>query len=505
MNNPTKKEYHRLRELSCEELWSGEVPAFDRGEARERMRRVAVIRAVGVVFSASGSPDQRDQARAWLRGLLQDPEEKIRRYALTALPKLGSSEREEEAVLALLKTPATERESHSVRRTLEKIGGTATQAVRELMPVASQQKVAANIARKERPGAVRLDRSLTEVSGLLLHLHCRMGLEKILQDEVEHFFGSGIPFCLRDARPGLIVLEPATSFRLGDLYRLRCFHSVGLVARGNDSAGSGSEAEEVGRTMRALQGALQAFTEGPIRYRLEFSSRRNSRTSVQKMVDRVQALCPSLLNDARQAQWQVNIPTGRNQEIEILPRLRPDPRFAYRKRDLPAASHPPLAAAMARWAGPGRNEVVWDPFCGSGLELIERLLLGGVKKILGSDQSEEALAATRENLAAAISQPPEQEFFLGDFRDFARTLPEGSVSLIVTNPPMGRRVPIRDLPGLLAALFQAAEKVLSAQGRLIFASPLPQPFESPVLRMTDRQKIDLGGFHVHLEKYVKSG
>jgi hypothetical protein len=48
--NPAKEHYQRLRVLSCERLWTEEVPAFDRANARERLETVAVVRAVGVVF-----------------------------------------------------------------------------------------------------------------------------------------------------------------------------------------------------------------------------------------------------------------------------------------------------------------------------------------------------------------------------------------------------------------------------------------------------------------------
>lgn len=58
-----KELYRRLRVLSCDRLWNEEVATFDRAGAGERMKRVAVIRAVGVVFSESGTLQQREEAR----------------------------------------------------------------------------------------------------------------------------------------------------------------------------------------------------------------------------------------------------------------------------------------------------------------------------------------------------------------------------------------------------------------------------------------------------------
>ena len=84
-----------------------------------------------------------------------------------------------------------------------------------------------------------------------------------------------------------------------------------------------------------------------------------------------------------------------------MPKLAPDPRFSYRQKDVPAASHPPLAASLARLGGCKNEDIVWDPFCGSGLELIERGLLGGSPVIFGSDLSAEAIEITKKNFAAA--------------------------------------------------------------------------------------------------------
>ena len=47
---------------------------------------------------------------------------------------------------------------------------------------------------------------------------------------------------------------------------------------------------------------------------------------------------------------------------------------------------------MARLAGKLNREVVWDPFCGSGLELIETALRGGVQSTYGTDISANAIA-----------------------------------------------------------------------------------------------------------------
>src|SRR5262249_7748340 len=161
----------------------------------------------------------------------------------------------------------------------------------------------------------------------------------------------------------------------------------------------------------------------------------------------------------RNADWTAQL-TESGDELLLIPRLQPDPRFDYRVRDVPAASHPTVAAALARLSAPRSDDVIWDPFVGSALELIECAKLSPAARVLGSDPDPRALSAARENLErAGISKA---ELSLGDASTFT---PEG-VTLIVSNPPMGRRV-ARDgtLPRLLEAFVAHAADVLGRHGR----------------------------------------
>jgi tRNA G10 N-methylase Trm11 len=164
-----------------------------------------------------------------------------------------------------------------------------------------------------------------------------------------------------------------------------------------------------------------------------------------------------------------------------------------------------MAACMARLAGRAQHEIIWDPFCGSGLELIESALLGGVERILGTDLSAAAIAITRGNFAALKTSRAPTELVCCDFRDFATSAGMGpnSVSLLITNPPLGRRVPIADLPGLMRDLFAVAATVLRPGGRLVLANPLSMEKPHPSLELQYRQAVDFGGFDCRLEKYRK--
>ncbi len=115
--------YRQLRELPAAQLWNEEVPKFNLLGAKERNQQVALVRAVGVVFSTSRNPEMKAAVKAWMIGLLQDPSEKIRRYATAAIPKLGGDEASEQKLLDILQTTEVEREKKKVASALEKIGG----------------------------------------------------------------------------------------------------------------------------------------------------------------------------------------------------------------------------------------------------------------------------------------------------------------------------------------------------------------------------------------------
>ena len=500
--------YKQLRALPWARLWTEEVARFDRATPRERFETVPVIRAVGVVFAESGPAAQADAVRQWLRGLLRDPEEKVRRYAMAALPKIGAGAGEEAELLALLRQTTSAREEKFLGQTLDKIGGAATLETIETaggFSPRTEQRVKASVARSASPSAVRLDAELTDFDRLRLHLRGRQGLEGLLREEVEEHG----KFRVVEVQRGLVAIAPLAPFTLADVFALRCFDTVGFVLGLVPPASAAESVEALASAIASplAQRLLAALTEGSVRYRLDFIGKGHQRGAVRLVADRAYALCPRILNDAREAPWAVDIhATGRGDSVELRPRLTPDPRHTYRLDDVPAASHPPLAACMARLVGRVENESIWDPFCGSGLELIERTLRGGVRRVYGTDRSAAAIGITERNFAAAQLGPVEARFLCGDFRDFPALagLAPGSLTLIITNPPLGRRVRIPNLRGLFDDLFAIAARMLQPGGRLVFTNPFRMESPEPTLRLQSRQVVDLGGFDCRVEVYRKA-
>lgn len=497
VKNPATEMYRELRELGWERLWGEEVERFDAGGAEYRARRVALVRAVGVVFLESGCASQRQAVVDWLQGLLEDPNERIRRYAMAALPKVGEREVVERALARMARGVSGERERRHASKALAKVAGGGALELADAMPVGVAQKIKAGAAR-EAGGRVLMDVEMP--AGVRIHLRGRRGLEGFVRSEVEESRRLRGRMRVVGGGSGVVALEAAGGFTLGDVFSLRCFGTLNLVL---GEAERDWEAVAAVIASRRVWRMVRALTEETPRYRLEFVGEGHRRGAVAAIAERVHAFCPELLNDARSAMWAVDLhPAGGRLSVELRPRLVPDPRFSYRLVDVPAASHPPLAAAMALLAG--RGESVWDPFCGSGVELVERARLGGVRRVYGSDLSREALHAAESNLEAAGVGGVLR---CCDFRGFPRIagIRDGGLDQIITNPPLGRRVPISDFNEMIGDLFALAAEVLRPGGVLVLANPVGSAWrEDPRLRRDVSQRVDFGGFDCRIERYRKS-
>jgi 23S rRNA G2445 N2-methylase RlmL len=512
--NSAKEVYKQLRTESWETLWEREVPLFDTGSAAERLARVGLVRAIGVVALEKATQIQRQQTRQWLTGLLQDPEEKIRRYAMNALPKLGGNVESEQAVLDLLDQAKGEREIKTLGDTLSKIGGEASleklQALHDEHDVLhlAEQKVKAQLARQAEPAQIRLNAKIKETRNLRIHLRTRRGLEPFVRSELlDHPRLKGRFKILRTS-PGCVALSALRPFTLADLYELRTIGSVNFVL-GVVAKDEHRHTSALAKIIASKQTQLlcRKLTEGQPRYRLQFMRVKVPSRKVQAVVNEAFALCPDLLNDSRQSPWAIEIyPEKVGQSVELRPRVLPDSRFTYRVDDVPASTHPPLAAAMAQLAGVQENDVIWDPFCGSGLELIERFRLGGVDSIIASDIDENAVEGARLNFTSAGIASGQVAVHRGDFRNYEKVtgIAAASIGLIVANPPLGRRVRIDDLTGLVTEFFQIAAKTLRPGGRLVFINPLKLESPAAELSLEARHLVDIGGFDCRVEKWVKT-
>jgi predicted RNA methylase len=419
-----------------------------------------------------------------LLALLDDRDPRVARAAAVGAGKLRHPDAEAR-LLAALERPETRR---AVVEALGKAAGAAAlDRLRALDPGEDAElrrlraqailRLDRTLAR-EAPSDIDLDASPPSAAPVLLR--CRAGLEELLVDEL------GPQLAPRRAGRGRV--EATLDAPLARLYRARLFIDAGFPLPPR-------RGEPVAAVVGALRAPdtlalLRALTRGPIRYRIAWTGGGHRRADVLAIATAV----PELRNDPTATTWDVEV--GPDARILLVPRRFEDPRWTYRRRDVPAASHPTIAAALARVGGARPDDIVWDPFCGSGTELCERALLGPYRALFGTDRDPAALAAAAENLAAAGHRATLEA------RRAEDGVPAGT-TLILTNPPMGHRVRSGDVPALLVRIVELAAAALPRGGRLCWLSPdgerTARAAADAGMRVALRRPVDLGGLAAELQ------
>jgi 23S rRNA G2445 N2-methylase RlmL len=255
-------------------------------------------------------------------------------------------------------------------------------------------------------------------------------------------------------------------------------------------------------TSDSARGLLAEWTVGAPRYRVAWAQGGHQRARTWSLIRAIARRVPELVNDPTASLWEIVVEGGpRSVEVALAPRALADPRFPWRKSAVPAASHPTIAAALAHVAGVRDDDVVWDPFVGSGAELIERALLGPRRALVGSDVDARALAAARENLAAA---GVEARLERKDALTFAPT----GVTLVLTNPPMGRRASrAAGLADMLDRFVEHSASVLLPRGRLVWVAPWPKRSRAAAARagltLDAARIVDMGGFDAEMQRWIR--
>jgi hypothetical protein len=436
-----------------------------------------------------------DAARALLVAQTASSAPRVRKAAAVALGKLGG----DDARRALLArwdagdAPADER--RALAEALGKVGG--DDALARLKALDADND--AELMRRRDRAVLMADRTaqrdlassigsdIAPPTPLPIQLGCRSGLGPVLLDELSAL---GIAAQAIGDRGAILPLSSS----LSTLFASRLWATIAIpfpLAAADDLATA------ITRTIVSppVLALLRALTRGPIRWRLGFTHG-HKRAIVWRVARDAATAAPDLINDPTSTTWDFLVDDAQR-TLSVVPRRLDDPRFAYRVADIPAASHPTVAAALALLAEPRPTDRVWDPFCGSGVELIERAHRGPARSLLGTDVDAAALDAARRNLDAAAVRA---ELAVAD----ARTHAPGPVDLIITNPPLGSRVAI-DAAALLVAALPGFARALAPRGRLVWITPSPRK-TTPVAEQLGLVRVrafavDLGGVRGHVERW----
>jgi len=457
--------------------------------------RARLIGALGLLARA-GDADARTEVIAATGA----PTARVRKAAAIALGKLGGDDARSALLARWDAGDAPPEERRALAEALGKVGGDEALARLKALATGDDAELvrrrdravlmAERTARRDESSVITGD--VAPPAPITLQLGCRPGLGALLCEELAALGAVAIPIGDRGAE--LRLTAPLTT-----LFAARLWATLAIPV---PLAAGGDLAAAITRTITApaTLGLLRAWTRGPIRWRLGFEHG-HKRAIVWRVARDVTAAVPALINDPTATTWDLLV-DDEARTLALVPRRLDDPRFAYRVADLPAASHPTVAAALVWLAEPRASDRVWDPFCGSGVELVEYARRGPAASLLGSDLDPAALEAARANLAAADVRA---ELALADARSHAPG-PPGAIDLIITNPPLGSRVQL-DAAALLVAALPGFARALAPSGRLVWITPAPRK-TTPVaeqlgLVRTRSLPVDLGGVRGQLERWQR--
>lgn len=470
-------------------------------DAKARARLVPLIGR----FAAERASDELTQ---FLLTSLADNDAAVRRAAANALSKQRTPDVAKALADALAKeTDASAR--RAIAAALGKTGGADVVASLDKLDVEGDELLArtaskaALIAQRTagRDVASSFDptKSLREPAKVILH--CRSGLAPVLLGEVDRKLLPRLSPETEQTDRVYITLVGAPE----QLFRVRTMLNFGFPLPSEPIGPSGDVAAALTRVLSS-PGALrifETFTNGPARFRIDWADGGKHRAVTWRAAEQIAANCQTIINDPTSTTWDVIVSTSNdstNLDVELRPRFD-DPRFAYRQGDVPAASHPTIAAALVRVAGVRPDDVVWDPFVGSGMELCERKMAGPYERLIGTDRDAKALEVARKNLDAAGAN--DAALFLEDALTFVPRGPRAP-TVVITNPPMGRRV-LRgeDLHSLLDRFLAHAAAVLAPGGRIAWITPVPAQSARVAkyvgLERIMTARIDMGGFDAEMQ------
>jgi 23S rRNA G2445 N2-methylase RlmL len=465
--------------------------------------RGRIVRAAGRLAAAGDAA-----ALELVLDALGDTDDKTRRNAAIALGHAPAAARAavERALLAAWEADVRPAMRRSIAASLGKVGGASSLPLLRGLPAAETDAEMARIAAQSilmiertasRGDRGRIDAGRAPERPVDVMALARRGLEDLLADELR---AVGAVREVRVAGPGRV--RAALVGPMGALFAARTMLSFQFPLPTEWVRDGESEEDAIARaaTGRDAQSIFATWTVGPPRYRIAWADAGHRRARTWAVARAVAERSADLVNDPTASLWEVVVETNRRfVDVAVAPRAVDDPRFAWRRQAVPAASHPTIAAALARVAGPREDDVVWDPFVGSGAELIERARVGPYRELIGSDLDERALAAARENLAAAaVSARVERA-------DALVHAPVG-VTLIVTNPPMGRRASrAAGLADALDRFVAHAATVLVPGGRLVWIAPWPKRARAAAVRaglaLEWSRAIDMGGFDAEMQRW----
>ncbi|MDQ7028526.1 MAG: methyltransferase domain-containing protein [Ardenticatenia bacterium] len=324
------------------------------------------------------------------------------------------------------------------------------------------------------------------------------GLEAVAADEVEERFGARVR--LHDvAPPGAVAFDFGGP--LEELLALRTVLAVYLCRRYPVPRPKALLGHQHFRELLAQVNAVQRLMP-PAAFRLLALSAAGAHTPVMERLKDELAAATGLAVASHEGDLQIRLrrPVDGRPGWDVLVRLTPRPLSArpWRVCHLEGGLNAAIAAAMVCLTRPRADDVIFNPGCGSGTLLVERLAVGPARRAIGCDTDPQALACARRNVEAA-GVAAHVELYSWDAR--ATPLPSASVDVICADLPFGHLVGSHEENvELYPALVDEAARVAKPGARAAFITHEVRLMEDvmahhPIWELRHVVRVTQGGLH----------
>ncbi|MCB0321151.1 MAG: RsmD family RNA methyltransferase, partial [Bdellovibrionales bacterium] len=201
----------------------------------------------------------------------------------------------------------------------------------------------------------------------------------------------------------------------------------------------------------------------------------------------------------------------KREQWEVLVRLTPLPLATrhWRKANYRGALNANIASAMVHLAKVASDDVVVDPFCGSGTLLLEAIQRSSLTAV-GVDTSPEALSCASVNMSHIPKAKGAVCFVLGDVRHLP--VSTASASVVLTNPPWGESVgKKKDLANLYQLALDECVRVATPSARILICTQEQKACHAAIEILSKQNQIQLlksfqvftGSFHPWIFQLVR--
>lgn len=304
--------------------------------------------------------------------------------------------------------------------------------------------------------------------------------------------------------------------QLGNAYLVETKDAVDAAALMNTLGGTVSIAEKIDSSI--VEHLQSVFPDGKIHFSVQGPNARDIAKQAKRelkelgrSVRYIEAKNTATILHNNLVEKQSNIVLN-GKGMFVTRAIQPIEQMSKRDFDKPgfdtrSGMLPPKLARMMINLGEKENANLLDPFCGSGVLLMEAALLG--QTVYGSDISEKAAEDSKKNMAWIQKQA---DVRLGDARDVHNMFADKKIDLIVTEPYMGKPLrgserkdalqeQARELRTLFVDAFRSFVKLLEKDARVVFIIPRFQ-FENDWVIIDCASDIESLGFSQYRESLL---